>query len=134
MAAALTYRHILTFWAPLAGTWLMMAVEDPYLAAIIARLPNPTSNLAGFGVVFAFVIIIEAPVIMLMSASTTLVEDRQSYLARRRFTYRLSAALTAVQLLVLISHVFDLLTLDLTAVPEDVPRIAHQGLLLLLPC
>ena len=49
----LSYRQIFFFWLPLASTWLMMAVEGPYLAAIIARLPDPTANLAAFGVAFA---------------------------------------------------------------------------------
>ena len=62
--STLTYRQIFLFWLPLAGTWLMMAVEGPYLAAIIARLDRPTENLAAFGVAFAFAIIIEAPVIV----------------------------------------------------------------------
>lgn len=133
VAANLTYRRILTFWSPLAGTWLMMAVEGPYLAAIIARLPEPTANLAGFGVAFAFAIIIEAPVIMLMSASTALVEDRQSYLALRRFAYGLCAVFTAVHVIVLVPQVFDVLARDLLALPEDVTAITHRGLLLLLP-
>ena len=30
-------RSILLFWMPLAATWLMMAAEGPFLAAIIAR-------------------------------------------------------------------------------------------------
>ena len=30
-----------SFWLPLAATWLMMAVEGPFLAALIARLPEP---------------------------------------------------------------------------------------------
>ena len=68
--APLSSRRILVFWLPLAGTWLMMAAEGPYLAAIIARLPDATTNLAAFGVAFAFAIIIESPVFMLMSAST----------------------------------------------------------------
>ena len=49
MSETLSYRRILLFWLPLAGTWLMMAIEGPYLAAIIARLPDPTVNLAAFG-------------------------------------------------------------------------------------
>ena len=69
----LSYRQICTFWLPLAGTWLMMAVEAPYLAAIVARLADPTENLAAFGVALSLAVIIEAPVIMLMSASTALV-------------------------------------------------------------
>ena len=70
MAGDLTHRKIFTFWLPLAGTWLMMAVEGPFLAAIIARLPNPKENLAAFGIAFAFAAIVEPPVIMLLSAST----------------------------------------------------------------
>ncbi len=74
----LTYKRILTFWLPLAGTWFMMAVEGPFLAAVIARLPGPTENLAAFGVAFVVAIFTESPVIMMMAASTALVEDHQT--------------------------------------------------------
>ena len=129
----LTYRQIFKFWIPLAGTWLMMAIEGPYLAAIIARLPEPTINLAAFGVAFAFAVIIESPVIMLMSASTALVEDRQSFLALRRFAYGLGAALTAVQIVVLTPTVFNFVTRDVLALPSEVAHLTHGGLALLLP-
>ncbi|HOC19273.1 MAG TPA: hypothetical protein PKK95_13455, partial [Vicinamibacterales bacterium] len=69
-------RTILAFWAPLAATWLMMAVEGPYIAAIIARLAQPTPNLAAYGVAFSFAFIAEAPVIMMMTAANALVADR----------------------------------------------------------
>lgn len=118
---------------PLAGTWLMMAVEGSYLAAIIARLPEPTVNLAAFGVTFAVAVIIESPVIMLMGASTALVEDRASYQALRRFAYGLSAVLTLVQLVVLAPPVFNLLTRELLVLPNDVARLTYGGLALLLP-
>ena len=132
MAARLTYRQIGWFWLPLAGTWLMMAVEGPFLAAIIARLEAPTVNLAAFGVAFAFAVIIQSPVIMLMSASTALVDDRESYLALRRFAYSLSAALTVIQILVLAPPVFDVVATALS-LPDDVGRLVHGGLLLMLP-
>ena len=132
MADVITYRKILTFWLPLAGTWLMMAVEGPYLAAIIARLQDPTVNLAAFGVAFAFAIIIESPVIMLMSASTVLVEDGPSYRALRRFSYGLAAVLTAVQVVVLLPPVFNTIAQAL-ALPADVTRLTHGGLAILLP-
>ena len=56
--ATLTYRQIFTFWLPLAGTWLMMAVEGPFLAAIIARLADPKFNLAAYGIAFAFAVLV----------------------------------------------------------------------------
>ena len=130
--STLTYRQIFTFWLPLARTWLMMASEGPYLAAIIARLGQPTENLAAFGVAFAFAIIIEAPVIMLMAAATALVRDRQSYLALRRFAYRLSAILTVVQLVAVFPPVFGWIA-DTAGLPANVARLTHQGLAIMLP-
>jgi len=130
--APLTYGRILAFWLPLAGTWLMMSIEGPYLAAIIARLEAPAVNLAAFGITLAFAIIIESPVIMLMSASTALVEDRESYLALRRFSYGLSALLTLVHLLVLAPPLFGFVAATLS-LPDDVARLAHGGLAFMLP-
>ena len=57
----------------------MMAVEGPLLAATIARLPDPKVNLAVHGVAFAIAILVEGPVIMLMTAATALVRDAHSY-------------------------------------------------------
>jgi hypothetical protein len=86
MQQPLTFKKIFVFWYPLLATWLMMAFEGPFLAAIIARLPEPKYNLAAYGVAFAFALIIEAPVIMMLSASTALVTNRSSFFKLRRFT------------------------------------------------
>ena len=130
--APLAYRRIFAFWLPLAGTWLMMAVEGPYLAAIIARMPDATANLAAFGVAFAFAIIIESPVIMLMSASTALVEDAESYRALRRFALGLAAIVTAVQVVVLLPPAFGVVAQSLR-LPGDVAALTHGALAILLP-
>ena len=130
--STLTYRQIFLFWLPLAGTWLMMAVEGPYLAAIIARLDRPPENLAAFGVAFAFAIIIEAPVIMLMAAATALVRNRHSYLALRRFAYGLGAILTGAQLVVVLPPVFTWVA-DMVGLSPEVARLTHQGLAIMLP-
>jgi len=129
----LTYGRIFRFWAPLASTWLMMAVEGPFLAAIIARLAAPTENLAAFGIAVAFALMIESPVIMLLSAATALVKDKTSYLALRRFTYTLNAALTAILVVVLIPPLFRVLTGTLLNLPSDVAELTHGALILLLP-
>jgi len=110
----------------------MMSVEGPYLAAIIARLDAPAVNLAAFGVAFAFAIIIESPVIMLMGASTALVEDRESYIALRRFAYGLSILLVLIQLVILAPPVFSWVA-ELLSLPGDVSRLARGGLTIMLP-
>ncbi|HUH12736.1 MAG TPA: hypothetical protein VMK65_06480 [Longimicrobiales bacterium] len=128
-----TPRSILLFWAPLAAQWLMMASEGPFLAAIIARLGDPAFNLAAYGVTFAVAILVESPVIMLMSASTALVEDEDSYRKLRAFTNALNAGSTGLLLLVLIPPVFDVLTGTLLGLPEGVSRLVYGSLWLLLP-
>jgi hypothetical protein len=128
-----TQKAIFLFWLPLAATWIMMSVEGPFLAAVIARLPEPRFNLAAYGVAFAFALLIEAPVIMIMSASTALAEDLLKFKRLRNFTFALNGMVTVVQLLVLIPPVFRTIMLDLIAVPEEVAILVYGALWLLLP-
>ncbi len=129
----LTNRRILGFWLPLAGTWLMMSVEGPFLAAVIARLPNPTENLAAYGIAFVLALVIESPVIQFLSASTALVSSQNTYVAMRRFAYRANVLLTLVLVVVLLPPVFRLLTTGLLRLPDEVAELTHTALLLMLP-
>ena len=126
-------KSIFKFWLPLAATWLMMAVEGPFLAAVIARLPDPKFNLAAYGVAFAFAILIEAPVIMIMSASTALVENGPSFKKLRNFTYTLNVGITVVMILVLIPPVFRFIAQGLIGLPDEVARLTYGALVILLP-
>ena len=111
----------------------MMAVEGPFIAAIIARLAEPKYNLAAYWVAYAFALIIEAPVIMMLSAATALVKDKQSFLKLRSFTYLLNGIITAVMLIILIPPVFDAITQKLMSLPENIARLTHHALIILLP-
>jgi progressive ankylosis protein len=126
-------RRILLFWAPLAAQWIMMALEGPFLAAVIARLADPTFNLAAYGVAFAFAILVESPVIMLMSASTALVEDALSYRRLRAFASALNVLATLLLLLVLVPAVFDGIMTTLLGLPAPVSELVYGALWLLLP-
>lgn len=129
----LTYKQILIFWLPLAATWMMMSIENPFLTAIIARMPDPKYNLAAYGVAFSFAILIESPVIMMMSASTALVKDWKSFIKLRRFTYILNFILTAVMLIILIPSVYDFLALDLIGLPLPVAELTYIAMIILVP-
>ncbi len=126
-------KRIFTFWAPLAATWLMMSVEGPFLAAIIARLAEPKYNLAAYGVAFAFALIVEAPIIMIMSASTALVNDNQSFLSLRNYTYFLNTVITVFMLLLLIPDVFYYISMDLMQLPQKVADLVYWATIILLP-
>jgi len=126
-------RDIFLFWAPLAATWLMMATEGPFLAAVIARLGDPKFNLAAHGVAYAFGILVEAPVIMLMSASTALVEDATSYRKLRNFANALNVGATASLLVLLLPPVYGFVARDALGLPETVADLGYHALWFYLP-
>jgi len=124
---------IFRFWLPLALAWLMMAVEGPLLAALIARMPEALFNLAAYGVAYAFALIAEAPVIMLLSASTALCRGAESYRRLRRFTLALSLGVTLLLLLLVLPGVFDFVGLYLLGLHPEVAGATRLAILFLLP-
>ncbi len=124
---------IFRFWVPLQATWLMMALEGPFLAAVIARMDAPKYNLAAYGVAFALVILVEAPVIMMMSASTALVDAAGIYRRLRNFLWLLNIGITLVMLAVLLTPLWELLVYRAMGLPQEVGRLAWMAMLILLP-
>lgn len=129
----LTQRKIFYFWLPLAATWFMMSVEGPFLSALIARLPDPKFNLAAYGVAFSFALVIEAPVIMMLSAATTLVRNTQSYYALRKFNITIIIILTILMLLLVFSPVFYFIAEGLIGLPDEVAHLTHLAIIIMIP-
>ena len=111
----------------------MMSVEGPFLAALIARMADPKYNLAAYGVAFSFALIIEAPIIMIMSASTALAKDRESFRKLRNFTFSLNFLLTGIMLIVLLPPVFDFFAITLINLPPNVAKLTHLATMLMIP-
>ncbi len=129
-----TLRKILQTWWPLAASWLLMGVELPALSAIIARLPNPAINLAAYGgVVFPLSMIIEAPIIMLLAASTALSKDWDSYQLLRRFMMTAGALLTGLHILIAFTPLYYLVVEGILGVPQEIVEPAHIGLKIMTP-
>ena len=129
----LTSKKIFRFWSPLAATWLMMSMEGPFIAAIIARLAEPKYNLAAYGVAFSFALIIEAPVIMIMSASTALVKDKLTFSRLRNFTYFVNIVITLLMIIFLIPSIFNFVAYNLIELPKKVADLTYIATILLLP-
>ncbi len=125
----LTTRSILRYWAPLEATWLMMAAEGPFLAALIARLSGATPNLAAYGVVVSLAWIVESPIMMMLSAANALVRDRAAFLRLRRFAMRMNAAVTAAMIVLASPPVFDAVARRVVGLPPDVARLAARAML-----
>lgn len=111
----------------------MMATEGPFLAAVIARLAEPTYNLAAYGVAFALAIMVEAPVMMLMSAATALVRDGSMYRKLRTFARALMGGTTGMLAVMLIPGVHAWLTRTAMGLPPQVADLTYGALWFFLP-
>jgi hypothetical protein len=124
---------VLWFWFPLAATWLMMALEGPYIAAIVARMPAAAVSLAAYGVAVSLAWLIESPIMMLLSAATALVRDRESYLALRRFMNILNGLVTAGMIVLAIPPVFRWVGETLIGLPREISELAHLSTIIMIP-
>ncbi len=139
MASTLTdrdipLRKITASWWPLAASWLLMGLEGPALAAVIARLPDPKINLAAYGgIVFPLALIIESPIIMLLAASTALSKDWASFARMRRYMMISSAFLTGLHILIVFTPLYDLLVGQIIGAPQEILEPGRIGLMIMIP-
>lgn len=130
----LPLRRVLTIWWPLAASWLLMGIELPVLSAIVARLPEAEINLAAYGgVVFPLSLIIEAPIIMLLAASTALSNDRLSFRLIYRFMLITASVLTVIHLLVAFTPLYFWVVEEVIGAPDEILAPSRTGLMIMLP-
>lgn len=127
-------RRIVRAWWPLAASWLLMAAELPVLGAVVARLPDPAINLAAYGgIVFPLALIIESPILMLLSASTALSRDWASYRKVWCFMMTTSAVMTLMHVLLAFTPLYYVVVRGLLGVPEPIIEPARLGLMIMTP-
>ena len=125
---------IFELWWPLAGSWVLMGLELPAVSAVMARLADPEIHLAAYGgVVFPISLLIEAPVIMLLAASTALSKDWNAYQVIRRFMVQMATSLTILHILVAFTPLYDVVVAGILGVPNEVLEPARLGLMLMTP-
>lgn len=130
----LSLRRVAQTWWPLAFSWLLMSVEGPAHSAIAARLANPEINLAAWGgIVFPLALIIEAPIIMLLPASTALSKDWDAYVKVRRVMMLMSAFLTAVHIAIAFTPLYDFIARNLIGAPEVIIEPGRIGMMIMIP-
>lgn len=130
----LTTGHVFRMWWPLAGSWMLMALEGPAVSLAIARLAFPEINLAAYGgLVFPLALFVEAPIIMLLAASTALCKDWITYRKIRRFMHVTCGMLTSLHLLIVLTPLYSFLARTAIDAPEEIIGPARLGLLIMLP-
>lgn len=111
-----------------------MGMELPALSAVVARLPDPAINLAAYGgVVFPLALIIESPIIMLLSAATALCKDWASYRRIYRFMMIAGGALTALHVVIAFTPLYYVVVVGIIGAPAAIVAPARLGLMIMTP-
>src|SRR5262245_6307673 len=127
-------RDVSSPWRPLAAGALLMGLALPAVSAFVARLPEPRIHLAAYGgIVLPLALMIESPILMLLSASTALARDQDSYRLIRRFMFGLAGSLTVIHAAIAYTPLFDLVVVRAMGAPADIHEPARLGLRIMLP-
>ncbi len=129
----LSQAGIFWFWVPLAAMWLLMAVEQPAMTGVIARLDQAEVELAAFGIMFVIALAVESPVIQLLAAGTALSYDRSHYRKLLRFTHALALGLTALHVLIAATPLYALILEYIIGAPVEVIAPSRNAFLLAAP-
>lgn len=129
----MTQRRVFLVWLPLALMWVMMGVEQPAITAVIARLSEPALQLAAFGVTFSLALLIESPVIQLLSTGTALAVDRGHYRRILRYTHWMSGFLVLAHLIFAVTPLFDAVVGGVLGIPGPVLGPSRTAFLLMTP-
>lgn len=128
----MTRRRMFWLWLPLAISFTLMMLEGPIVQASIARLGDPALNIAAFSLVLSISLIIESPVIMLLSTTIALVRSPQSYRALRGFVNALNVGLTLLTALVAWTPLYDLIARGMLGIPAPITLAARPALQIML--
>lgn len=110
-----------------------MAIESPIAISVISRMANSEISQAAFQPLMALALLIESPVIDLLTTSTTLGKDRQHYEQLSRFVWKLMLLVTVVHALVALTPLYWVVTLDVINLDPEVAKAARLGLMIMVP-
>ncbi len=130
---SITPRRIFSFWWPLLAVWVFMTIEQPVLAAAITRMPDATVNLAALWVAFSLALLVESPIIQILSAATALATSRERYRELLLFLTKIAGATTLLHAVLAVPPVFSFVAGTLLDVPPEVVPRARQVFLIMLP-
>jgi Na+-driven multidrug efflux pump len=129
------YAQLLLFFFPLAVSSSLMTLEPLIINSAISRGPSAELQLAAFNVMFAVALVIEAPVLMLLSVSTALAQTQASVRRLLQFTVVLAGTVVTIGLVISLTPLYGWLLVDLMNIPPEVAAAARpaQAIMALWP-
>ncbi len=129
---AFSRRYIFALWFPLALSVTLMMLEGPAVQGAIARLGAPALNLAAYGFVLSIQLIVESPVIMLVSTAIALATNAQSYRALKQFVLWLTIGLTVLVGVLAWTPLFDFVGGSVLGMPASIVAAGRPAMQIML--
>lgn len=92
----LSFRALVRFYLPLALSGLLIALQQPVIAAALARTANPQEALAAYGLALSVAVLLESPIQMLLATGAALAHDGPSFRLLQRFAVVAGVALSVL--------------------------------------
>lgn len=121
-------RHVFSLWFPLALSFELMMMEGPSLQAAVGRLADAQLNLAAWGLTISLSLLVESPVIMLLSTTIALGRSRQAFEALRRFMLALCLGCSVLAAVLAFTPLYGLVTRVIMGQPENIVTAARPAL------
>ena len=129
----ISLKDVFQLWFPLAGSWLLMGIESPMLAAFVARMAFPEITLAAWGsLVYPISLVVEGPIIMLLTASLPL-QRLPSYKKLFKYMLVMSVALSLIHIIIAFTPIFYFVAENLMNVPSSIIEPGRVGLQIMTP-
>ena len=131
--SSLTYREILAFHIPLAGTALLTLLIQPMVSFALARLDRPIQSLAAWPLVTHWMFFMRTPALALPEVVIALSKRPGGGGSLGRFSNILAAASFTAILIFITTPLVDLYLLGLQNTTAAIAELAHEGFLYLIP-
>lgn len=132
-APALSYRALFFFHLPLTATSLLTLLTQPMVTSTLARLEQPTLNLAAWPLIFQVMLVLRAGALALPEVVIALAARPASASALRRFTLILAAAGLGMMVALVATPLANLYLLGLQDTTPEVAALALAGLMVFVP-
>ena len=129
----LTYRSLVLFHLPLAGTSLLALITQPVVTWALARLAMPELSLAAWPLVFHASLALRAPALALPEVIIALADEPGALQVLKRFVWILGSVNGVGMLLFVATPLVDLYLVGFQDAAPGVADLARQGLTLFLP-
>lgn len=124
----LTLNTLLKFHVPLAGTSILILLVQPLVTFTIARLSQPTLNLAAWPVIFQILLVARAGALALPEAVIALSEEEESAQPIRRFSFNMALIVTGLFVLLVYTPAIDYYLFTVQDVTNEVATAVRTGM------